>query len=243
MSNNEDDDDRPYICELMEGNMFSRSRKLSLIDGEWRLGWWRDPPKFEDEDEDDEELIRELNAPIQRGEGIEFIEVVELVESSALKLIAVYRRWVIDPQGNEINSYWASKRRTLRVQVESRLRGTLNSGAFYHGNTPPSWRQQQQIDERERERLKGPVLITMARIEKLKSSASLIDSDLSFLNDLRERAEAMKKRSVYVTYEEWRRLSHLEYAEERRKLDKQEHDLAAKFPAPTVSNDDDETVH
>jgi hypothetical protein len=64
--------------------------------------------------------------------------VVELVPSETLKLIAVYRRWLIDPQGNEIDTYWASKRRTLRVQVESRLRGTLNAGAFYRGSTPPA---------------------------------------------------------------------------------------------------------
>jgi hypothetical protein len=75
----------------------------------------------------------------------------------------------------------------------------------------------QEQAERERKRMcelaepKQPVLITAARLEKLKlDSASLTESDLSFLNDLYERATAMKKRSVSVAYEEWSRLSHLE---------------------------------
>jgi hypothetical protein len=62
-----------------------------------------------------------------------------------------------------------------------------------------------------------PVLITAARIEKLKlHSASLTESDLSFLDDLYESVTSMKKRSGYVAPEEWSRLFHLEYESQCR---------------------------
>jgi hypothetical protein len=73
---------------------------------------------------------RELPPPWPTGEGHEFIELVEFVESNALRKIAIYQQWITDPDGAECTAPWAPKCSKLLLRAESRLRGTLNSGRY-----------------------------------------------------------------------------------------------------------------
>jgi hypothetical protein len=60
------------------------------------LKWWLGyPPR---------EIIRRSGEYLREAGGIEFIEVIELVESNTLGLIALYRQWIVDPDGANLRA-------------------------------------------------------------------------------------------------------------------------------------------
>jgi hypothetical protein len=60
-------------------------------------------------------------------EGREFIEVIEIVESRTLGKLAIYRTWLVAPDGEVSKHPWSA---TKAVRPESRLRQKINVGNF-----------------------------------------------------------------------------------------------------------------
>jgi hypothetical protein len=59
--------------------------------------------------------------------GQEFIEVVEIIPAATVGQIAVYRQWMVDPDGIEITDLsWVRKRSKVQMRAEHALRGVLN---------------------------------------------------------------------------------------------------------------------
>jgi hypothetical protein len=119
---------RRYIIELREGQCFSRVRYL-VPEGDRSDDWQEAPCKRGDEcwvvvSADD------LDAE-DASVGQEFIEIIEIVETRTRGQLALYRQWIIDPNGDEVMSRsWVPRRSQLRKQFVSTLKGTLNHGDY-----------------------------------------------------------------------------------------------------------------
>ena len=59
--------------------------------------------------------------------GSAVIEIVEVVKSRTAGELAIYRRWLVDPEGNEVRFM---KRKKLLFRAEPRLRGSMNQMDF-----------------------------------------------------------------------------------------------------------------
>jgi hypothetical protein len=63
--------------------------------------------------------------------GREVIEIVEVVETETVGLLALYRQWLIDPDGHAVDSAWVKPRRKdLLFRAEVTLRGTMSRMGF-----------------------------------------------------------------------------------------------------------------
>jgi hypothetical protein len=99
--------DDTHIWALAERQRFVRARAFAA--GENGDRWW---------------FPSEEREPIANGR--EFVEVVELVPTKTAGKVALYRQWIVDPDGVEVDVPWVSKRSKLHMRAEPVLRGTLN---------------------------------------------------------------------------------------------------------------------
>jgi hypothetical protein len=121
---------REHIWSLVEGQLFKRARKFWWARDKWWLG--EHPPM-------DIEWAVEAGRepPCTCADGQERIEVVEIAETRALGLVAVYRQWVTNPDGDDVALPWTPTRSKLLLRAESRLRGTLNGGGYHEVRQQP----------------------------------------------------------------------------------------------------------
>jgi hypothetical protein len=117
---------------LRTGQCFSRVRMF-----EWRRDDDRDCVRWHLIGVDDALLDRESRkhgGPFVRentSTGREFIEVVEITTTTTVGPLAVYRQWMVDPDGVEITDLsWVRKRSKVQMRAEHVLRGVLNRGEY-----------------------------------------------------------------------------------------------------------------
>jgi hypothetical protein len=117
---------------LFAGQLFSRERMF-----EWRRDDDRDCLRWHPIGVDDALLDRESRkhgGPFVRentSTGREFIEVVEIAATTTVGPIAVYRQWMVGPDGVEvIDLSWVRKRSKVQMRAEHVLRGILNRGEY-----------------------------------------------------------------------------------------------------------------
>ena len=122
---------REYIWSLAEGQRFSRIRRM--VPASERQEWRDDP--IEDIDGNPIEgwfLVSNNDADGTESAGLEVIEVIEIVETRTRGKLALYRQWMVDPDGAEMESpSWVPRRSKVRMRFESVLRGTLNGGGYH----------------------------------------------------------------------------------------------------------------
>jgi hypothetical protein len=111
--------DETYIWKLAEGERYSRPGEFVYGRGRWWLG-----------DHSPESEGPQAH-PWPPANGREFIEVIEIVASGTLGKIAIYRQWIIDPDGGDCTAPWAPRRSKMLLRRESTLRSTLNGGDYY----------------------------------------------------------------------------------------------------------------
>jgi hypothetical protein len=121
-----------HIWDRLEaGQRFSRVRGFRLADksdfpddgGPTYAGkWW---------------LVGPTHTMLVTARGLELVEIVETVPTETVGALALYRQWLIDPEGREIDSPWfGPRRRTLLYRPEVRLRGSLNQMGFMRDQRP-----------------------------------------------------------------------------------------------------------
>ena len=63
--------------------------------------------------------------------GAEVVEVIEVVATDTTGALAIYRQWLIDPDGVEVVNPWIKpSRKRLLFRAEAKLRGSLNAMRF-----------------------------------------------------------------------------------------------------------------
>ena len=60
--------------------------------------------------------------------GSEMIEIIEIVPTQVLGTLAYYRRWLVDPDGEEVTISWAPHRKEICDKRETLLRALLARG-------------------------------------------------------------------------------------------------------------------
>jgi hypothetical protein len=54
--------------------------------------------------------VQNLNGEKITGYGTEYITIDEIVETDTLGAIAIYRQWVVDPDGADVGNHWTPRR-------------------------------------------------------------------------------------------------------------------------------------
>jgi hypothetical protein len=107
------------IYELHPGQRFTRPRGFGL--GPRASKWWLAPLSHDG-------FVRPDIAVT--GEGIETIEIVEIVPTRTFGALAYYRRWVTDPDGKEVKLEWVPRSNEVSDKRESVLRVSLARMGF-----------------------------------------------------------------------------------------------------------------
>lgn len=99
-----------YIWELSDGQRFARTQQF----GRSKKGqWW---------------VASTTTAPTASGQDM--VQIVEIVPTVSMGVLALYRRWLIGPDGDEVAVPWRKPRSKLQMMHEPSLRGTLNRSRF-----------------------------------------------------------------------------------------------------------------
>jgi hypothetical protein len=106
-------------ARLWPGQRFSRQRFFKPAE-HGRNKWW---------------LVGVLESPLidAKTSGTEFIEIIDIAHG-ATGALAVYRQWIVDPDGDEVTVRWAPKREEKRMRYERNLRSSLAAMHFCEGS-------------------------------------------------------------------------------------------------------------
>jgi hypothetical protein len=124
---------------LREGQCFSRVRWFAPPGKRWDE--WKG--RFVPCEHDDARwfLISETVADRETmPTGEEFIEIIEIVETRTSGKLALYRQWMVDPDGTEVALSWVPKRSKVHMRIEHVLRAVLNR-CEYDRCDPPERRR------------------------------------------------------------------------------------------------------
>jgi hypothetical protein len=102
---------------LYPGQRFTRPRGFGL--GPFRSKWWLAAVRHGGF------FYYQHQRIAVTGEGVETIEIVEIVPTQVLGTMVYYRQWVTDPDGEEVQLEWVPKQSEICGESESVLRRTL----------------------------------------------------------------------------------------------------------------------
>jgi hypothetical protein len=114
-----------WIWKTREGQVFTRPRRFKPSESEYRHEdggdkWW-----FASDDE---------RPGVGVSHGYESVEILEIVMTETAGPLAIYRRWITDPDGNELTALWSRQNKKKKLfRMEKALRGSLNAQRFTLG--------------------------------------------------------------------------------------------------------------
>jgi hypothetical protein len=113
-----------WIWKTHVGEVFTRPRRFKPSESEYPREdgdkWW-----FASDDERDTVVV---------SYGYESVEILEIVMTETAGPLAIYRRWITDPDGNELTALWSRQNRKKKhFRMESALRGSMNAQRFTSG--------------------------------------------------------------------------------------------------------------